>query len=353
MRRVLIALGMALLAGHAAAQSYTATVLINADNNAGTGCTVVTPSGNVNGVEARLDASIGLTGTATAASTTATVNTQSLRTCTGGVFGVPQALTAGFAARVDATDGTLASVELGFDGNLVSTPANLTWTLAYFMERGDRPSSDLVAPTAFSLFLAAVFPSAPVAIPGLGGPAMALLLGAMAWLASRRLAASPGLTRSVVLALAACCAAGAVWAAAITLDGNMADWAGVPATATDAQRDALGVDANVEIQTAYATSNGTQAYFRIDLAASSCGVFFGGGYTICIKGRTVLQERGNDGTFEQAWVVVPGTMAGNDGQCPAGTSFHTEIAAQQVAEPAFYTFITGLGFGHFDDLCLR
>jgi hypothetical protein len=61
---------------------------------------------------------------------------------------------------------------------------------------------------------------------------------------------------------------------------------------------ALAADANVEITSVHATSNGEQAYFRLDLAPSACGVFFAGGRTECLKGRIIRQDAGDDGSFE-------------------------------------------------------
>lgn len=85
----------------------------------------------------------------------------------------------------------------------------------------------------------------------------------------------------------------------------------------------------------------------------ACGVFFSGGYTICVNpaSRIIRQDAGNDGSFEQTWILNHDTNPGA-GVCPAGTIYNTEIAIQQFIEPAFYAWILDLGFGHYNDLCI-
>jgi hypothetical protein len=83
-----------------------------------------------------------------------------------------------------------------------------------------------------------------------------------------------------------------------------------------------------------------------------CGVFFGGGYTICVKGNYVRQDAGNDGTFEYSWYLVPGVVAGYDGNCPPSTIYQSEINDYVLVEPAFHAWLISLGFGPYNDFCL-
>lgn len=84
-----------------------------------------------------------------------------------------------------------------------------------------------------------------------------------------------------------------------------------------------------------------------------CGIFFNGGYTLCVQGNYLRQDSGNDGTFEDAWHIMAGTLAGFDGFCPVGSIFSgSEVSHYMVGEPAFYGWLISKGFGPFDDFCV-
>lgn len=84
----------------------------------------------------------------------------------------------------------------------------------------------------------------------------------------------------------------------------------------------------------------------------SCGIFFGGDYTLCLQGNHLRQDRGNDGSFEMSWIISSGSTLGYNGTCPAGTAFGgSEIANYMLSEPNFYGWLIGFGFGDYDDFC--
>lgn len=98
----------------------------------------------------------------------------------------------------------------------------------------------------------------------------------------------------------------------------------------------------------------------VTLAASSssaglprfCGVFFNGDYTLCLQGRNLSQDSGNNGSFEEFWYVNDDGAQG-EGACPAGTSFSgSEVGNYEISEPAFYAFMLSHGFTGTNDFCV-
>lgn len=66
----------------------------------------------------------------------------------------------------------------------------------------------------------------------------------------------------------------AAWAATIVTDGNVTDWAGIPAIATDVLNDTTADDPGEDIAAAFVTADAQNLYFRMDqvnLAPVVCG----------------------------------------------------------------------------------
>ncbi len=86
--------------------------------------------------------------------------------------------------------------------------------------------------------------------------------------------------------------------------------------------------------------------------ATFCGVFFGGGYTICLTGIFITQDAGNDGSFEESWYIIADNVAGDGGLCPAGTTYSgSEVGNYTLSEANFYNFLVTKGFKDTDDFC--
>ena len=105
-------------------------------------------------------------------------------------------------------------------------------------------------------------------LEGWGLLALALLLFAGAgWLLARRRAGA-GLAALAVLLLLS--AGGSLWAASFTMDGQNTDWQGIAPIVTDPANDSGGLagpnnDAAEDILYGFFASDGTNAYFRMDI----------------------------------------------------------------------------------------
>jgi hypothetical protein len=102
--------------------------------------------------------------------------------------------------------------------------------------------------------------------PGVKGAAI-LLVGALWSLRRNRQAAAASV---VVVALATTVMT--AWAVTIMLDGNVADWDGVPAAGMDAIFDTTANDRGEDIAAAFITADAENVYFRMDqVNLAPCG----------------------------------------------------------------------------------
>ncbi len=154
-----------------------------------------------------------------------------------------------------AVDG-FAKVEFGSPWEAIGSPTG-TIRGVFHASRVNVDANDYTAAFDFSLR------SAP-AISTAGLAALALLLLAAGGFALSRRRGNPAfLALAVMLA-----AAPVVRAAGIVLDGNFDDWAGINPVVTDAGGDSSISDPAEDILAGYVAVQGTEVFFRVDLAAA-------------------------------------------------------------------------------------
>ena len=231
------------LAGAAVAQDYSYFVYVDRDVNAATGCTATYPGGNIDGAEIRVTANV--TGTTVSSVTTAT--------CASGSFGSESP--AGGPHPVGLNNGVSGADVIEFSASRGLFGSAGVVRVALASENGTAASSDLLLLTGSGgpIFLALN----RVAIPALGGLGLLLLVGALAFVASRRL-------RLGMASVGALLVAGAVWAAGYVTDGAVGDWAGVSPLATDPNGDASGPDIGADVVALFGPEENGRVFFRVD-----------------------------------------------------------------------------------------
>jgi methionine-rich copper-binding protein CopC len=227
------------------AQDYRYHLYVDRDVNASTGCTINYPLGAVAGAEMRISANV--TGTTVTSVTTAQ--------CSSGSFGPPT--NTGGPHPVGLNNGTAGAdvIELAADRGLFGTTGVVRVMLA--SENGAATSNDLLLnlqPSGGPILLA--LSNTP--IPIFGGLGLLLLVGALLFIASRRL-------KLGVATLGALMMAGAVWAANFAVDGAVGDWTGVAPLATDPTGDGSGPDVGADIVALFAAEENGRVYARVDV----------------------------------------------------------------------------------------
>ncbi len=231
-------------------------VLGDGDNNTATGCNMVLPTaGTVSGVEYRLRATVSNV-------PPAQVTQVTLEACAGGVFGAATTLP-GTPYPLGLNSGTAGSdvVEIAVANALMPAPGG-TMRL-YFASIGT--ADDLLG--AVPLLLGPPLGSA--SIPALGGTGLvglvALMLFATGWLRHRL---PHGLAGLAVVATFSGLGVWA-WAAGFAADGQVSDWAGVPALGNDAAGDS---NAENDLLAGYAAREGGALFLRIDVNDIEAGI---------------------------------------------------------------------------------
>ena len=239
------------LPGHA--QAYEYAVYVDTDDDAATGCTVSTPSGDVIGVEVRLAADVEIAAPA--------VTGQRLAKCVDGAMVESQVIDGAYPVGFDLGPDSLDVIELGAPAEEFAPPGNTPWRLVFGAQSPLLGSSDLTGDVRVSglgvPLMPRLIPAASLALLG----ALALAVLAIGTIVVRR---NPHLL-SIVAMVSALALSGIVWAATHVLDGQIGDW---PATAliTDPAGDTTQDEPQVDIRQAFAESGGNQVYFRIDVS---------------------------------------------------------------------------------------
>ncbi|MEZ5465268.1 MAG: Ig-like domain-containing protein [Lysobacteraceae bacterium] len=243
-------------AAPALAQNYQHAVLIDSDNNAATGCTVNSAAGSVSGVELRLDADVsGLP---------PQVASVSRSECTGATFAPPVALGGGYPVALDGGTGGADAIELAMAYVDVPNPGS-TWRIALLSESST--GADLLGPfTAAGLGNAPVPPPtvAPELIPTMSPGSLIGLSVAMALLLLWGARKHRGLL-SVFMLCGSLAFFGVAWAANFIADGNLGDWTGEAANASDPSGDASSGEMPIDIIAGFARREGGNVFFRIDV----------------------------------------------------------------------------------------
>jgi hypothetical protein len=235
-----------LFAGIASAQSYNHSVYLDLDNNAGTGCSVATAAGAVNGAEARVSATV--TGQPPM------VTASSVAMCAGAAFGPATPLAANYPVGLD--NGTGGSDVIEMATSLTGLGPGGTARFVYVSTSAtgaDQASGTIVLPGGV------VAPSQPILVPATGIIGLLLLAGLVLWLARRH----PGFGSSMALLLLL--GAGVVWAANFVADGQVGDWTGVPPLNTDLTDDSTSGETSIEIVAVFAAHEAGNLFLRVDV----------------------------------------------------------------------------------------
>ncbi len=239
----------------ALAQSLEYDVLLDLDRDVATGC-VVTPSGAAAqpGFERRLRATVD--------SGTLQVVDVELQDCNGAVLQSVGSVGGGYPVGLDVGLNGADVIELSV-GLLELNPGIVNQVrLVFVADNGG--GSDVLATIDGGSGGAAILlglPVEPLEVPTLGwwglGLLITLLLG-MAWFAHRRIGGIGTLSALMLFSLVA-------WAMNFVSDGDVSDWIGVAALATDLSGDASDGSANVDVLAGFAVVADNNLFFRIDV----------------------------------------------------------------------------------------
>ena len=255
-RACMRALACVLLVGlsytaHAAEHRFQ--LLLDTDNQSATGCAIPTAHGTVNGIE-----QVWTTVVATSTSGANVVRIEQ-QTCSGGVLGAPVVHDASsWPAGIGHGTSGVAALETFIPLALLPPQTTLKVVAASTNATGGQDST-----SAFLVSLAPPNPPSPQGevreIPLSPWLVLALTV-VLATVGARWLRRHPE-HGTLVVCVVLIAASGLVWAATVTLDGNVGDWNGVAPDTTNAPGSGP-VDAN--IVAVFHQSDATNLYMRID-----------------------------------------------------------------------------------------
>jgi hypothetical protein len=253
---------------------YDYRVLFDIDSNSATGCDAAAHDANfagpVPGIEYIFTAQVERFATG------AMIDAEFLQTCVSGSnFTDPVQIDAGdWSAGLENGVGGADIVELFLPRDAIGNPASTT--LFFHARRTLTMTNDVLLTTNGEESgdpLVLRLPQGQ-SVPLLSSLALLLCAALLAVLAARRLRHHPSAAAAAVTVALIGSVVATAWAVTITLDGNIADWATVPAIGTDIIGDSSIDDPAEDIVAAFATADGQNIYFRLDLvnlAPSVCG----------------------------------------------------------------------------------
>lgn len=235
----------------ASAQDYRYDVYLDTDANASTGCTVTSPGGTISGVEARVRAEI----------TNVTVSGSSVSSCNAGSFPAGEALPAPYAVGLNNGTAGADVIEMGTPATLA--PAGTSVPAYVIGWNGASTASDILATTNGQVGGPPILLGFPVSnIPTLGLLGLGLLVLVLAVFGMKRIRLA---ARASLASIGLLMMAGAVWAAAYAVDGQVGDWTGETAIATDPAGDGSSVDSGIDIRALFAGFEAGRLFLRIDV----------------------------------------------------------------------------------------
>ncbi len=250
---LLAALVLLSLAGPAAAGSHSFVVALDTDNTASTGCSVTTAKGVFPGVERAVETTV------TTTTADARVTSVRLLTCSGGALGSPQVVDPGSWPVVPGTgDQGTAAIETYVPLSSLGPTRLVHVAIASTAEAGG--SDAMIATPAGGPILIPLDAAPEAAAIPLLSDRLLLLLAVGLGLAGIWILRSHPSSRLLFVAALLLVGAGAALAA-VVLDGQVADWSGKPALATDPNGNA---PVNADLVSFYAQVESGRLYFRID-----------------------------------------------------------------------------------------
>ena len=225
------------------AQNYTYSVYVDSDLNVATGCSVTLSSGNINGVESVVTATIAIGAPPSVVSVTRS-------NCTGGSFGAP--VTEGTAAVSPGagTDG-LTAVELS-DAVSALTPPGAQAARVYVVARS--ATGDDVLTTGGPIIVQLAQAQGVLSTPMFGIPAAILLILFVLALGSR--AVRRRIMKPLLLGLVLFSG----------MSGAMIfQWNGIPPIAIDAGNHTSNGDHDLDLRYLYVAVDNGIIYFRCDI----------------------------------------------------------------------------------------
>ena len=234
----------------ALAQTYTYSVYVDSDARAGTGCA----EGPALGAEVRLDVS------ASGGLTPQVVQVTRAR-CEGGLFGTASAIGGGYPVGIDNGTAGADVIELADDFSQLA--GNGSPSLIFSIVARSSAGEDSLLSSDGSIGGPPIALGLPaVAIPLLGLPAL-ILLAVVLGLVGARTSRRRRLWRVVALLSLA---SGVAVAANFIVDGQVGDWNGVSALATDPAGDSSSGESAIDLRTFFAAIENNRVFMRIDVA---------------------------------------------------------------------------------------
>ncbi len=306
--RTIRAIGTLLLlaTSHLAFAQTTITTYLDVDRSVGTGCTVTTSSGPINGIDVRVD-------TVATVGNTPTVSGTSYAFCTGGSFGSAIPFPpSGYP--VGANNGTAGSDVVEYAFPLASIFGAGRVDAQVYLVTSDASGTDVLLTANGAAGGAPIILLGPqITIPTLGF-AGACLLGLALLLISGRVLRQRRVLR--VIGSLLLLVSGTAWAATIILDGQIGDWTGIAPLATDPAGDTSSGAQTLDMRAAFFTLDDSRVYGRVDIAdlQTTPPVFTSANATTFTVGTA--------GTFTVTATGLPAPTISQTGTLPAGVTFN-------------------------------
>ncbi|WP_257385095.1 tandem-95 repeat protein [Tahibacter caeni] len=241
-----VALVMALCATAVGAQTYSYSIYVDGDLNAGSGCTVP----QMTGADARLDVSVS-------GGTSPQVVSVTRSVCNGSSFPAGAAIGGGYPVGLNNGVGGADVIELS--DAISSLQINNSAGLRLAVVAQSAAGTDDLVTTASGGPIILGLPALP--IPFLTFPVLLMLVGLVAFFGARR-ARRAAVWRTLSLFFVA---SGMVFAANFVVDGQVSDWNGVPPLATDPAGDATSGESAIDVTALFGAIENGRVFLRIDV----------------------------------------------------------------------------------------
>ncbi|HVH35605.1 MAG TPA: Ig-like domain-containing protein, partial [Tahibacter sp.] len=241
-----VALVMALCATAVSAQTYSYSIYVDGDLNAGSGCTVP----QMTGADARLDVTVS-------GGTSPQVVSVSRSVCNGSTFGGGTSIGGGYPVGLNNGVGGADVIELADAVSSLQLNHSAGLRLAV-VAQSPAGTDELVTTTSGGPIILGL-PALP--IPFLTFPVLLMLVGLVAFFGARR-ARRTAIWRTLSLFFVA---TGMVFAANFIVDGQVSDWNGVPPLATDPAGDATSGESAIDMTTLFGAFENGRVFLRIDV----------------------------------------------------------------------------------------